>query len=105
TTGSSSTATVQNSTISGNSALSVTGGGIDVASGFTGTVKLIADTITNNFSATTGGVAFAGTTGGFVAVQNTIIALNLGTNPDVSSGTGTFTDLGNNILGFLPTPN
>jgi hypothetical protein len=102
---STSTATVTNSTIAGNSALTGTGGGINVANGFTGNVSLTADTITNNFAATTGGVAFAGTAGGRVIVQNTIIALNNGTNPDVSSGTGTFTDLGNNILGFLPTPN
>jgi hypothetical protein len=102
---STSSATLTDSTLAGNSARTGTGGGINVATGFKGSVALRADTITNNSAATTGGVAFAGRAGGTVSVQNTILAENNGTNPDVSSGAGTFSDNGNNLLGVLPTPN
>jgi predicted outer membrane repeat protein len=103
TAGSTSTATFTNSTVAGNSALGGIGGGVDVASGFTGAVNLVNATVTNNFAATQGGgVAFAGTAGGTVSVQNSLIGNNIATTgPDVFNTAGTFTDHGNNIVGTL----
>jgi hypothetical protein len=78
---------IVNSTISGNNALNnagTNGGGVDIAPTFTGSLKLLNDTINNNFASNGGGVFYGGA--GNVSVQNTIIAKNAATTaPDVST--------------------
>jgi hypothetical protein len=91
-----------NSTITGNSALNnavpTSGGGIDAANGFAGTLGLLNDTINANVADNGGGVFVAGAGGSVVSVQNTIIAQNTAsaTGPDVN---GAFMDKGGNLIG------
>jgi hypothetical protein len=104
----SGTAAITNSTFTGNSAMGNAGlphgGGIDVSAGFTGTLALLNDTISENSSGQGGGVSWLAT-GGTVTVQNTIIAQNTATNgPDAFNVTGSivdlsFTDNGGNLIG------
>jgi hypothetical protein len=117
--------TITNSTIAGNSVSSNngTGGGIGAgissslanSSGgsfaFTGALTLVNDTITGNSADGGGGIAwvgasgFTGATGSAFSstfrVQNTIVATNTArsSGPDVQNTTGTFTDLGGNLIG------
>ncbi len=82
--------TVSNTTITGNSVVSGLGGGVYAAND---TVTLTNNTITNNTATTGSGAA---TIFASVTVQNTIIAGNVGSSPDVD---GTFVSLGNNVIG------
>ncbi len=99
---------ITNSTITGNSGLTVgrsSGGGIDAAASFTGSLALLGDTITSNVSAGGGGVFWAGTTGSSVTVQDTIIANNHADAPngqatDATNGVTPFTDNGGNLIGM-----
>jgi hypothetical protein len=100
--------TITNSTITantttGNAAAPTTanGGGIDApATTFTGSLKLLNDTINGNFASNGGGVFWGGSTGS-VTVQNTIVARNFAnTGPDANNPAGTFTDAGGNLIGI-----
>jgi hypothetical protein len=102
-----STITITNTTIARNSALNnggmIDGGGIDVASGYIGSLALLNDTITNNYADNGGGLFFAGKAGSTLTIQNTIIAQNiastLGPDVDNAGNAGTFTDNGGNLIG------
>jgi hypothetical protein len=98
------TSLIAEDTITGNIGLNNAGGnggGIDAATGFTGSLLLLNDTINANFATNGGGIFWAGTTGSTFTVQNTIIAQNLAVaGPDVSNAAGTFTDRGGNLIGI-----
>jgi hypothetical protein len=100
---------ITDTTIAGNSAVNnvqTTGGGVDAAATFTGTVKLVDDTINANFATVGGGVNWSSVIGAAFSVQNTIIAANVaGSNPDVIDFPGTFTDLGGNLIGVRDANN
>jgi uncharacterized repeat protein (TIGR01451 family) len=91
---------ISNSTFSGNTA-ELYGGGIGF-SGYLGTDFLTIEnsTITLNTAGTSGGVIIGGTLG-TVELANTIVAGNLGTNPDIDnvSFPGTVTSNGFNLIG------
>lgn len=84
------TVTVSNTTFSGNLVVNGIGGGLYAANS---DVILINNTITNNAASTGSGAA---TISSSVVVQNTIIAGNVGTSPDVD---GTFISQGHNVIG------
>ncbi len=93
---------VANCTFTANNALynsGVDGGGIDAGSDFSGSLKLLNNTINANSASDGGGLYWSGN--GAVTVQNTIIAGNsAGTGPDAdfAVAAGTFTDLGGNLI-------
>jgi hypothetical protein len=94
--------TVTGNTTTGNAAGPTTanGGGINApATTFTGSMKLLNDTINGNFATNGGGIFWGGTTGA-VTVQNTILARNsAGTGPDANNPAGMFVDLSGNLIG------
>src|SRR5207302_184284 len=74
----------------------------DASANFKGALTLLNDTITGNYADTGGGVFWAAAAGSKVSVQNTIIATNIANvaGPDARNATGTFTDLGGNLVGI-----
>ena len=103
-TGNGASATVTNSTLTGNTAGQQGGGidaGLNVAVNFG--LTLLNDTINGNFSGSGGGIFWGGT--GSVTVQNTLIAQNtaITSGPDANSAAGTFTDNGGNLIGIAGT--
>jgi hypothetical protein len=99
-------ATITANTTTGNAAGPTigNGGGVNApAATFTGSLKLLNDTINGNFATNGGGVFWAGTSGS-VAVQNTILARNsANTGPDANNPAGAFTDSGGNLIGISGT--
>jgi hypothetical protein len=95
---------ITNSTITGNVALNrdglSTGGGINVAAGFGGTLELLNDTINGNAAATGGGIS-SGAAASLVSVENTIIAANFSNDFGLGADAfGAFTDAGGNVIGI-----
>jgi CSLREA domain-containing protein len=93
---------VTNSTISGNQA-SNRGGGIYMASqGFTpGRLVIVNSTITNNQARLQGG-GIRIDSGGTSSIVNSIIADNTSTTTPELEASGSFTSLGNNLVGSAP---
>lgn len=102
------TSTITTSTITGNRALNnagVNGGGID-AQALAGALMLLNDTITDNFASQGGGIDWGALTGSSVSLENTIVALNLAaTGVDLFNPSGTFTDMGGNLIGVAGDAN
>jgi hypothetical protein len=106
TTGASS---IIDSTIAFNRAVNnagVNGGGID-AQALAARLLVLNDTINGNYAAAGGGIFWGGMTGSSVAVENTLLALNLAASGvDAFSPTGSaFTDLGGNLIGVAGDAN
>jgi hypothetical protein len=96
------TATITDSTITGNHALNnagANGGGID-ATALAGALALVNDTINNNDASAGGGIFWGGLTGSTFSLHNTIVAGNFAmTGTDINNPAGTFTDNGGNLIG------
>ena len=88
-----------NSTISGNMSPTADGGGVQFNGGGTNSLTLRNNTIAGNSAFDDGGGLFRTGTTSTVNIANNIIALNTNTDglsPDIG---GTFTSLGNNLIG------
>ena len=90
-------ATLENVTVSGNTALNAAGGGIRND----GTLRLINDTIAFNKSLTAGGGISRNL--GTVTIGNTIVSDNLLTNNTANDAAGTYVSLGGNLVRTLGT--
>ena len=93
------TVRITNSTISSNNSNGGDGGGLIYNGGGTNSLTLRNNTFANNFAFDDGGGLFRSGTTSTVNIANNIIALNTNTDglsPDIG---GTFTSLGNNLIG------
>src|SRR5439155_15110895 len=94
--------TISDTTLTGNTATNSTGangGAIAAGAGFTGSLRLLNDTINANSATTGGGVLWTVLSGSSFSVQNTIIAMNAASTGPDAAAKNAFSDLGGNLIG------